>query len=112
MQSGFISDPQISASSQWDVNHAAVQGRLHFMAGSGKQGAWSSAANNQNQFFQVDIGVLTTVKVIATQGRNAADQWVTSYKLQYGNDGVSFVYYIDAGGSADKVYFHERSESL
>ena len=111
MQRRFISDAQISASSEWDISFAAVQGRLHLTAGGGKQGTWSAAANDQNQFLQVDLGAETTVKVIGTQGRNAADQWVTSYKLQY-NDVASFVYYKDAGGSSDKVFFHERSESF
>ena len=103
MERRFISDAQIATSSQWDINHAAVQGRLHFKAGGGKQGGWSAGANNQNQWLQVDLGVETSVKVIGTQGRNAADQWVTSYKLQYSNDGISFVNYKDPGSSADKV---------
>lgn len=112
MERRFITDAQISASSQFDVNHAAVKARLHFKAGGGNQGAWSAAANNQNQFLQVDLGAETLVKVIGTQGRNAYDQCVTSYKLQYSNDGFSFQYHKDAGGSVDKVSFHERSESF
>ena len=37
MESGAISDAQISASSEWDPNHAAIQGRLNFKAGGGKK---------------------------------------------------------------------------
>lgn len=103
MESRFISDAQISASSQWDGNHAAVQGRLHFKAGGGKQGGWSARFNNQNQWLQVDLGSENSVKAIGTQGRNAADQWVKSYKLQYSSDGVSFLSYKEPGSSADKV---------
>ena len=40
VESGAISDAQISASSQWDANHAAIQGRLHFQKSSGKAGSW------------------------------------------------------------------------
>ena len=36
MESGCIKDAQITASSQWDRNHAAIQGRLNFKAGGGK----------------------------------------------------------------------------
>ena len=36
MQNGQIRDAQITASSENDENHAAVQGRLNFKAGRGK----------------------------------------------------------------------------
>ena len=103
MESGAITDSQITASSQWDSNHAAVQARLNFKAGGGKQGGWSALSNDQNQWLQVDLGHETTIAAIATQGRNAHDQWVTSYKLQYGIDGVSFQYYMEKGENAEKV---------
>ena len=101
MESRAISDAQISASSQWDGNHAAEQGRLNFKAGSGKQGGWSTRHNNQNQWFQVDLRSIKKLTSLATQGRNAYSQWVTSYKVEYGNDGLSFQFYQEQG--ADKV---------
>ena len=99
MESGAISDAQISASSQWDANHAAKQGRLHFQAVSGKAGSWSAQFNNLNQWLQIDLGNQhAKVTRVATQGRNAAySQWVTKYKLQYSDDGVNFKYYRDQG---------------
>ena len=101
MESRAITDAQISASSQWDVYHAAVQGRLNFLAGGGKQGGWSARTNDQNQWLQADLGNPKKVTHFATQGRNAADQWVTSYKVEYSNDGASFQFYKEQG--ADKV---------
>ena len=102
MESYVISDGQISASSQWDVNHAAIQGRLNFKAGSGKQGGWSSGYNNVNQWLQIDLGDPNTdVTGLATQGRNAGSQWVTKYKMQYSVDGINFQYYVEQG--AEKV---------
>ena len=101
MESRAISDAQISASSQWDVNHAAIQGRLNFLAGGGKQGGWSAGANNQNQWLQADLGTIKKVTHLGTQGRNAADQWVTSYKVEYSTDGASFQFYQEQG--TDKV---------
>ena len=98
MESGAISDAQISASSQWDINHAAIQGRLNFQAGSGKRGAWSAATNDLNQWLQIDmIYPDTKITGLATQGRNGHSQWVTKYKLQYSVDGVNFFYYMDQG---------------
>ena len=102
MERYVISDGQISASSQWDVNHAAIQGRLNFKAGSGKQGGWSSGYNNVNQWLQIDLGDPNTdVTGLATQGRNAYSQWVTKYKMQYSVDGINFQYYVEQG--AEKV---------
>ncbi|XP_078357455.1 uncharacterized protein LOC144642352 isoform X3 [Oculina patagonica] len=105
MENYIIPDGQISASSEWDVNHAAIQGRLHFKAGGGKQGGWSARSNDVNQWLQVDLGdKYTRVTRVATQGRNAADQWVTKYKLQYSNDGVNFQYYKEQGQSVAKEF--------
>ena len=98
METGAISDAQISASSEWDANHAAKQGRLDFQAVSGKAGSWSAKANNVNQWLQIDLGNQhTKVTRVATQGRNAHSQRVTKYKLQYSDDGVNFQYYRENG---------------
>lgn len=98
MESGTISDAQISASSEYGSgNHAAIQGRLHFLAVSNpwKAGSWSARTIDANQWLQVDLGnPHTKVTHVATQGRNRDyRQWVTRYKLQYSDDGVSFQYY-------------------
>ena len=104
MESRAISDGQISASSQWDANHAAIQGRLHFQAGGGKAGGWSARSNDANQWLQVDLGSeFTKVTRVATQGRNALNQWVTKYKLEYSKDGVHFQYYREQGKNENKV---------
>ena len=93
METRSIKDAQIIASSEHNSNHAAIHARLNFKAGGGKQGAWSAGLNDVNQWIQVALGSYTTLTGIATQGRNGADQWVTKYQLQYGDDGVNFHYY-------------------
>ena len=105
MESGEISDAQISASSHWDNNHAAIQARLHFKQQGSKQGGWSARTNDLNQWLQVDIGSYTTVTGVATQGRNSARwvQWVTKFKLQYSVDGVIFQFYKEPGNNSAKV---------
>ena len=103
MQSGVIKDSQITASSEWDANHAAIQGRLNFKAGGGKQGGWSARKNDANQWLQIDFKTITNIRGIATQGRNANNQWVTKYKLQYSKDGVNFNYYTEPGHNSPKV---------
>lgn len=106
MDSGAITDAQITASSQWDGNHAARQGRLHFRKAFGKQGSWTSRTNDVHQWLQVDLGRYTTVTRIATQGRHGTDQWnqyVTAYKLQYSYDGVTFQFYKETQYDSAKV---------
>ena len=103
MESGLIADAQITASTEWDANHAAIQGRLNFLAGGGKAGGWSSRYNNPSQWIQVNLERYTKVTQIATQGRNAYAQWVTKYKLQFSEDGVHFRYYHEPGQNLPKV---------
>ena len=93
MENSLIKDAQITASSEYSSNNAAIQARLNFKAGGGKQGAWSTRSNDVNQWIQVSLGSYTRLTGIATQGRNGANQWVTKYHLQYGDDGVNFHYY-------------------
>ena len=110
MESGEISDYQISASSEWDSFHAAIYGRLQLAATPGKDGgAWSSAISDANQWLQVDLGIHSSSVItrVATQGRDDGThrQWVTKYKLQYSNDGINFQYYREQGQTADKVRY-------
>lgn len=107
MESGAISDSQISASSQYWSNHAARQGRLNYKETRFNSGAWAARANNLNQWLQIDLGQVTKVTRVATQGRNYSPSWpfgphlqfVTRYKLQYSNDGGNFQYYSEPGGT-------------
>ena len=114
METRLIKDAQITASSEWDSNHAAIQARLHFKAGGGKQGAWSARSNDANQWIQVALGSYTKLTGIATQGRNGHSQWVTKYQLQYSDDGVHFHYYKESGQRSPKVkaYQSDNFKSL
>ena len=111
MESGAISNSQISASTQYWSNHAATQGRLNYKETRFTSGAWVVGANNINQWLQIDLGQQTKVTRVATQGRNYSPSWpfgphlqyVTSYKLQYSNDGVNFQYY--SSGKVSTPFF-------
>jgi len=106
MENGAISDEQITASSQYTTDHAAYQGRLHLQETSNKSGSWVAGAGDANPWLQIDLRTLyTKVTRVATQGSNGVNHidWVTIYKLQYGNDGVNVHYYRELGETADKV---------
>lgn len=104
MESGLISDEQISASSEYDTYLKAVYGRLNHKPTGPIKGAWSALRNDKSQWLQVDLSNhYTTVTGVATQGRYKHNQWVTRYKLQYSADGVNFHYYWEQGPSKEKV---------
>lgn len=111
MENGDISDAQISASTSWNSNHAPAQARLNFQETAVKAGSWAAAVNDVNQWLQIDLHDTDTVVArVASQGRDYSSswygphlQWVTKYKLQYSNDGVSFDYYKEQGQTSAKV---------
>jgi len=107
MEDRTILDSQISASSVFAGNYAAQQARLHFKAGGGKTGGWSAQTNDDNQWLQVDLQQTTRITRIATQGRNGytPGQWVTQYKLQYGEDVHTFKFYRN-GDHSYTVWFN------
>ena len=57
------------------------------------RGGWIAKYRNRKQWLQVDLGVVTRIKRIATQGRYDANQWVKSYTLSYSNNGIRFIPY-------------------
>ena len=93
MESRKISDDQITASTEYNAVHGATNGRLNFKAGGGKTGAWSALRNDVHQWLQVDLGAATEVTGIQIQGRQEADQWVTSFKISYSSDGTTYTPY-------------------
>ena len=90
LQNYRIKNAAITASSQWDQNHAPWLARLHRSRRGRFMGAWSSRRNDYKQWLQVDMGRSMKVTGIATQGRQDADQWVTAYYVYISSDGVNF----------------------
>ncbi|XP_078685540.1 EGF-like repeat and discoidin I-like domain-containing protein 3 [Branchiostoma floridae x Branchiostoma belcheri] len=100
MESGAIPDSSITASSVWTSHHEPFRARLNGVAGGG----WVAGTNDIGQWLQVDLGELTRVKGVITQGRQRDfAQWVTSYKLHYSVDGTTWATYASSDGS-DKVF--------
>ena len=106
MESGAIADSQLTASSEYDIYHSPKRARLHTKeAFPYCLGGWASLTNDLNQWLQVDLGKITPVTHVATQGRNSFSptQTVTKYKLQFSHDGASFLFYKRQGESSDAV---------
>ncbi|XP_078665994.1 lactadherin-like [Branchiostoma floridae x Branchiostoma belcheri] len=97
MESGAIPDASITASSI-SVGFESYHGRLNGVAGVG---AWAARTNTIGEWLQVDLGEMKTVTGTIIQGRSSADQWVTSYKLQYSLDGLNWITYASSDGSEE-----------
>ena len=90
LQSGKIPDSAMTASS---IACQPYLGRLWKRAGG-----WCAAANDVNQWLQIDFGEkFVKLQRVETQGRQAADQWVTRYRLEFSYDGVFFEEYAPGG---------------
>ena len=96
MESGVIFDKQISASWERAGDHAAIQGRLK------NHRSWL-AANNANQWLQIDLIGQYIVTRVATQGSAHHDYWVKKYELQYGDNEKNFQSYRTQGQNTARV---------
>jgi len=92
-----IRDRYLTASSEWNKYHGARFGRLNTVARGRNRGAWSAKRNNRRQYIMVDLKRRTIIKRILTQGRQDMNQWVTSYSVEYSNNGNSFRPYTKRG---------------
>ena len=97
MESGVITDKQISFSSQ-EENDAKIV-RLHHTGT-----IWVADRKDSNPWLQLDLRAQNTeVTRVATQGSHQHNKWVKKYKLQYSNYGVRFQNYKEQGQTISKV---------
>ncbi|XP_066295973.1 uncharacterized protein [Branchiostoma lanceolatum] len=80
IESGFILDTQLSASSSHDNSTGPENGRI------GMPSAWVPNVQNKRQWFQVDFRKRRVLTGVTTQGRGNFDQWMTRYKLEHRKD--------------------------
>ena len=76
----------------WDWRHGPYRARLNLL-NRGGTGAWSTRYNNVFQWIQIDLGEVSKVVAVATQGRYDANQWVKKYEISYGLYGNKFKFY-------------------
>ena len=64
----------------------------------GNSGSWASHHKNLHQWIQAEFAEPLKVTAIQTQGRSDGDNWVKTYKISYGNDGIHWSHAIDKYG--------------
>lgn len=77
-------DEQITASSEYNRNHAARLSRLN---SEHKYANWSARTCDENQWIQLDTGALSFVWEVAVQGRFNREQWLTRFDLLTSENG-------------------------
>ncbi|XP_078382904.1 lactadherin-like isoform X1 [Oculina patagonica] len=102
----IVPDKYITASSQYGVDYQPAYGRLNGNRGDG----WcAKEANRNDDWLQVDFGIVTEVCAVASQGDRNGNEWVTDFKLSYSSDGKVWTPYKDANGV--EVEFHRQGDS-
>ena len=64
-----IPDGAFTASGSYDNNHGPSFARLNILSDGKHVGAWCPKIKSTNQWFQIDLGEITAVTKVATQGR-------------------------------------------
>lgn len=95
MATGRIPDTALTSSSVYGRQYSPRYGRLYGLSRDGSAGAWSPRQNYVGEWLQIDLGTVTVVTGIATQGQAThwREQWVTQYGLSYSVNGVTFERY-------------------
>ncbi|TNN52201.1 Discoidin domain-containing receptor 2 [Liparis tanakae] len=91
MEDGRIKDDDITASSQWHETTGPQFARLNREEGDGAWCPEGQLEPSDSQYLQVDLGRLTFLTVVGTQGRYArysGNEFSRAYRLNYSRDGL------------------------
>ena len=98
MESGVISDAQITSSDLSDKS-TAIYVRLNQLGKiNGTGGAWIAAIDDKNQWVEVNMFRQTVVTGVNMQGNPSSDNWVTRYKVEFSLDHAVWEYVPDENG--------------
>ena len=93
MEDRRIPDRAITASSSINSSHSPSSARLNILNNDSDVGAWCPKTEGDNQWLQIDLGEVTAVTKVATQGRYNSEDRVTTYTLSYSVDGTHWAGY-------------------
>ena len=99
MESGNISDTQITSSSDLSDTSTAIYARFNQLGNNnGTEGAWVAATNDKNQWVEVNLYRQTVVTGVNMQSNPSSDKWVTRYKVEFSLDHAMWKYVPDENG--------------
>lgn len=91
MENMKIDNAQITSSSVFGL-HKPYYGRLNLLSfhGDPSRSAWCAMSEDKDPFLQVAFGEDTSISGVAVQGLSLFDNFITSFRLCYSNDGNDF----------------------
>ena len=99
MESGVISDTQITSSSDLSDTSTAIYSRFNQLGETDStDGAWIAAANDKNQWVEVNLYRQMVITGVNMQGNPSSDKWVTRYKVEFSFDHALWEYVPDENG--------------
>ncbi|XP_028407274.1 uncharacterized protein LOC114529904, partial [Dendronephthya gigantea] len=85
MESFHISNNQLTSSSTHDKYSRHTSARLNLVSVTGvRSGGWVASHDDVQPWIRIDFRANVTLRAIQTQGREDADEWVTTYEVSYG----------------------------
>lgn len=81
------------ASSWFDETTAPQYAQLY----SVENGYWKPSKTSENEYLQIYLGYPETVYGVEVSGNPLTDEYVTSYKVAYSLDGISYSYVLYHG---------------
>lgn len=93
MKSGKIPNSAISATTILNQYYGTERARLDTVKSGSYAGAWIPKTQDAGQWIEVDLGKITKITSLATQGRQDSTQFVKSYTITYSVEGGPFLPY-------------------
>lgn len=88
-----IPDSAITSSSRYSTYYGPERARLYLVTQGSYIGGWSPKSSNTGEWIEFDLAENTKVTGFATQGRDNANWWTTSYSLSFKVEGGSYESY-------------------
>ena len=109
MESGKITEAQITASSTYNGYYLSQNARLNKYLGGC---AWTTKSGGQvGSWHQVDFGYITHVTGVATQGYCVNSERVKSYMISYSENNTKWTQYRESGTSKVSITVRKGSNS-
>lgn len=102
-----IPDSAMVSSSRYNMYYGPERARLRKVTEGSYIGGWSPKSSNTGEWIQFDLSKNTKVTRIATQGRDNANWWTTSYSLSFKVDGGSYESYNN--GYVSNIFIYTES---
>ncbi|XP_030843159.1 lactadherin-like [Strongylocentrotus purpuratus] len=104
VEDGRIPDSSLTSSSRYNNAYTASDGRLNGGVTADIKAAWVARNDDKDKRVKIDLGKTSTVTGVIVQGRYGSVQWITSVKVSYSLDDVTWTYALEPQCGEQKVY--------